>query len=212
MRALALPPDVALRFAALDDRGEAPTEVLTPEERVQLARYKVLDRRRSFALGRTAARRLLAERIGCPPEQAPLALLDSGAPVVEGHPLYVSITHAGKGEETLAAAAVAERPVGLDLERIVARTPTLYRRILHPDEYGLLRTDGLGHDEAQVLLWSLKEAVLKGIGTGFQRAAQTVRLTDVGGGRACADAGDGAWALHYTRRDPFWVAVALRDQ
>ena len=195
VHALALPDDVALRFAALDERGDAPLDVLTHAERAQLARFRVRDRQRAFALGRTAVRHLLAERIGCPPERAPLGLLDTGAPIVEGHPLYVSISHAGKGEETLAAAVLAPRPVGLDLERIVPRLPHLYRRILHPDEYDLLHTDGYDHDTAQVLLWSLKEAVLKGIGTGFQRAAQTVRLSEVGDGHAQADTGDGIWTL-----------------
>jgi 4'-phosphopantetheinyl transferase len=212
MAPLDLPPGVALRFAAPAARGAEPLDALTPEERARAASFALADRRLGFALGRTAARGLLAERLGCAPQAVPLTLADGGAPVVAGHPLFVSISHAGRGAETLAAAAVAERPVGLDLEWIRPLRPDLYRRILAPDEYGLLEKLPLGHDEAQALLWSLKEAVLKGLQTGFRRAAPSVHLADVGGGRAWADAGGGsAWALRYGRHGGFWVAVALAD-
>lgn len=210
MESLDLPPDVALRFVTPDTGGAAPVDVLTDEERVRLASFAYADRRLGFALGRTAARLLLAERLGCDPRAVPLALADGGAPLVEGHPLYVSISHAGRGPETLAAAAVAERPVGLDIEWIRPLHPNLYRRILAPDEYALLDALPLGHDEAQALLWSLKEAVLKGLQTGFRRSALSVHLADVGDGRARADAGGGStWTLGYGRRGGFWVAVAL---
>jgi 4'-phosphopantetheinyl transferase len=207
-----IPPGVALRFAAPDARGAEPLDALTPEERARLDTFRLPDRRLGFALGRTAARSLLAERLGCAPREVPLALADGGAPVVAGHPLYVSISHAGRGAETLAAAAVAACPVGLDLEWIRPLRPDLYRRILAPGEYALLDALPLSHDEAQALLWSLKEAVLKGLQTGFRRAAPSVRLSGVGDGHARADAGGGStWALRYGRRGDFWVAVALAD-
>jgi len=209
---LDLPDDVALRFAVPDARGAAPLDALSPAERARLATFAHPDRRLGFALGRTAARRLLAERLGCPPEAVPLALAASGAPVVSGHPLHVSIAHAGRGADTLAAAVAAARPVGLDLERITPRRPDLYRRILRPDEHALLDALPLGHDEAQTLLWSLKEAVLKGLHTGLRRAARTVHLQDVRDGAAVADAGEGSvWVLRYGRRGAFWVVVALAD-
>jgi 4'-phosphopantetheinyl transferase len=205
-----LPPGIALRFAAPGADGAPPLDALTPEERARLDTFTLPDRRLGFALGRAAARGLLAERLGCAPQAAPLALAEGGAPVVAGHPLYVSIAHAGRGPETLAAAALAERPVGLDLEWIRPLRPDLYRRILAPDEHVLLHALALGHDEAQALLWTLKEAVLKGLQTGFRRSPQSVRLTDVGAGRAVAHAGDGsAWALRYGRHGGFWVALAL---
>src|SRR5690606_35435787 len=102
---------------------------------------------------------------------------------------------------------------GLDLERIQPRHPRLYRRILRPDEHALLDALPLDHDAAQTLLWSLKEAVLKGLQTGFRRAAHSVHLQDVADGRAFADAGDGAvWTLRYGRRGDFWVSVALAER
>lgn len=210
MEHLDLPAGVALRFAAPDARGVEPLDALAPEERARLASFTLADRRLGFALGRTAARNLLAEQLGCAPASVPLALADGGAPVVEGHPLYVSISHAGRGPETLAAAAVAGRPVGLDLEWIRPLRPDLYRRILAPDEHALLEALPFGHDEAQALLWSLKEAVLKGLQTGFRRSPRGIYLAEVGDGRAQADAGGGStWALRYGRHGEFWVAVAV---
>lgn len=209
---LDLPPGVVLRFATPDARGAAPLDALTPEECVRWASFGLADRRLGFALGRTAARRLLAEQLGCAPRSVPLALAAGGAPVVEGHRFYVSISHAGRGPEVLAAAAVAERPVGLDLEWVRPLRPDLYRRILAPDEHSLLEALPMGHDDAQALLWSLKEAVLKGLTTGFRRDARSVRLANVRSGRARADAGDrSTWDLRYGRHGGFWVAVALAD-
>lgn len=207
----ALPDDVGLRFAA-PSTGAAPPDVLSRAERERLATFGHPDRRLGFVLGRTAARELLAERLGCAPADVPLVVAPSGAPVVAGDDLHVSIAHAGRGAESLAAAAVAPRRLGLDLERIQPRRADLYQRILRPEEYALLDRLPLDHDAAQTLLWSLKEAVLKGLHTGLRRSTRSIHLVSLGDGRAQADAGDGShWALHYGRRGGCWVSVALAE-
>jgi 4'-phosphopantetheinyl transferase len=210
--ALEIPDDLALVYASAANPHALSEKALSAEERGRLSTFGREDRRCSFILGRTAARTLLAERMGIAPPDVPLHIIADGALDVPGHPLRVSIAHTGKAAQILAMAAVAARPVGVDLERIAPRVPDLYRRILRPDEYALLDALGLDHNTAQVLLWSLKEAVLKGLRTGFQRAAQSVYLTDVGEGAARADTGDGAsWMLRYARRDDLWVTVAWQE-
>lgn len=206
-----LPHGITLRYATSPGDVLPKDTALTTPERERLATFGRVDRQRSFILGRTAARTLLAERLGCAPVDVPLVVIADGALDVPDHPLRVSIAHTGTGADTLALAGVGEQPIGVDLERIVPRLPDLYRRILHPDEYPLLKEIDLDHNTAQVLLWSLKESVLKGLQTGFQRAAQSVRLADVRDGYARADTGDGPqWTLRYTRRDNVWVTLAWR--
>jgi 4'-phosphopantetheinyl transferase len=206
-----LPDGITLRYATAVDEALPSVIALTAKERERLATFGRVDRQRSFILGRTAARTLLAERLGCDPAAVPLVIIADGALDVPNHPLRVSIAHTGTGADTLALAGIAEQPVGVDLERIVPRLPDLYRRILHSEEYPLLDTLGLDHDAAQVLLWSLKEAVLKGLQTGFQRAAQSVRLSEVHDGCARADTGDDSlWTLRYARRNDVWITVAWR--
>lgn len=204
---------VVLRSAS-DAEAAALAAVLSSDERGRLAGFTHPDRRHGFVLGRAAARGLLADRLGVAPEAVPLIVATDGAPVVDGVPgLCVSIAHAGRGARLLAAAAAAPCAVGVDVEPIQARRPDLWRRILRADEHALLDALGGPTDRVQTLLWSLKEAVLKGQRTGLRAGARSVRLSlDAGGetGAAVADA-SGAWRLAWTDVGGLWVSVAWAD-
>ncbi len=209
---LEVPKDVRWRVVPAEGVVDDPSVVLSRDELARMESFGYLDRRRGFAFGRIAARCLLAERLDIAPVEVPLAVASDGGVVVEGHPIHVSISHAGHGASAQSIAVIAERPIGVDLEEIVPRRDDLYRRILHPDEYGLLETLGLGHNEATVLLFSLKEAVLKGLRTGFRRSAQSVRLDDLSDGTGHAHLDDGpSWNLRYTCREGFWITLAFLD-
>jgi phosphopantetheinyl transferase len=212
MMFLDVPQDVRWRVVSAESATDDPSVVLSPDELARMESFGHPDRRRGFAFGRMAARGLLAEWLGVSPDNVPLAVASDGGVVVDGHLIHVSISHAGHGPSAQSIAVIAERPIGVDLEEIVPRRDDLYRRILHPDEYGLLQTLGLNHNEATVLLWSLKESVLKGLRTGFRRSAQTVRLDDLSDGMGHAHMDDGpSWNLRYTRREGFWITLAFLD-
>ena len=191
---------------------------LSPDERRRVPTFRHADRRAGFVLGRTAARTLLAERLGGTPSDAPLTVGADGAPTVSG--LHVSIAHAGRGAGVTASAAVAPFAVGVDLEPIVERRPDLWRRILAPAEHALLEAMGGPTARSQTLLWSLKEAVLKGQRTGLRAGARSVVLTldavprgavsDTGTGRAVSEQ-SGAWRLAWARADGLWLCVAWAD-
>lgn len=190
--------------------AEEDISVLSEEEQSRLDTFGHPARRRQFALGRTAARTLAATRLGCPPRDVPLTVGTDGAPRVAGG--YISIAHGGRGPDLLGAAALADRPVGIDVERVAPRRPDLWTRILRPDEHDLLDALGGPTDTVQTLLWTLKEAVLKAQRTGFRAGGQSVRLSlDVerladGTGGATSEHGD--WRLAFQRVDELWLAVA----
>ena len=192
-----------------DGRG-AP---LTPGERARLAAFGHADRRRQFALGRLSARTLAASRLGGEPAGVPLGVAADGAPTLPG--AHVSIAHTGRGLGTAALAAVADRPVGVDLEAVGPRRPDLWRRILTAEERPLLEALGGPTDDAQTLLWCLKEAVLKGQRTGLRAGGRSVVLgLDAAGGaphrgwaRALSGV-SGAWDVAFGREGALWVAVA----
>ncbi|MEM1056099.1 MAG: 4'-phosphopantetheinyl transferase superfamily protein [Bacteroidota bacterium] len=190
----------------------ARLEVLDEAERARLEGFAHADRRAGFVLGRTAARTLLADVLGCAPGAVPLTVGEDGAPRVVGVSHIVSIAHAGAD---LGGAAVALRPVGLDLERVRSRHPDLWQRILAPEEYSVLETLGGPTDEAQTLLWSLKEAVLKARRTGLRAGTRSVRLGALDSVRQRAEAGDadgGTWSLGFERRGDLWVSWALATE
>lgn len=212
-----LPPGLDV---ALARDGEGAPAALPPEERRRAEAFPHAERRRQFVLGRTAARALGARRLGCAPADVPIRVGADGAPEVEG--AFVSIAHAGRGAEAVGAAALADRPVGVDVERVGPRRPDLWTRILAPDERPLLDALGGPTDAAQTLLWALKEAVLKGQRTGFRAGARSVRLAfdggppdgapPDGGGAVAESRQSGRWRLRYGRVGGLWLAVAWADR
>ncbi len=199
---LYLPPHVAVALATLPE-----AHVLSSDERARMEAFASAERRLAFALGRTAARRLLAERLGLDPDVVPLRVAADGAPTVPG--ATVSIAHTGRGAAAVGVASVSDAPVGIDAERVAPRRADLWRRILAPDEHGLLDALGGPTDDTQTLLWTLKESVLKGQRTGFRAAAQSVALTLHGEGRASAvSPTSGAWDIAYARLGEAWLTVA----
>ena len=208
-----VPEEVRWRIVSDDNAAGDPSAVLSRDELARLASFGHPDRRRGFEFGRIAARSLLAELLGVAPVDVPLVVARDDGLVVEGHPVHVSISHAGHGPSAQSIAVIAARPIGVDLEEIVPRREDLYRRILHTDEYGMLELLNLPHNEAQILLWSLKEAVLKGLRTGFRRSAQSVHLDDISDGTGHAHVGDGPpWNLRFARLEGFWATLAYLDQ
>ncbi len=202
-----LPEPISLRRLWYDPaQADTYEALLAPEEQERVQTFKHPRRRASFTLGRVAARTLLGTHLGLQPVEVPLMVAPDGGVEVEGHPLHLSIAHAGD----MAAACVAPHPIGVDLERIVPRRADLYRFILHPEEYNLLDALPMDHNEIQILCWCLKEAVLKAQRTGFRCSPKHIRLdinTEMGEARAVVKA-ETHWALRYASADGYYTAVA----
>lgn len=208
-----LPPDVILHVAAQSADAPLPA-TLSDAERQRLETFGSAVRRRTFALGRATLRELLAERLGMTAEGVPLEVAADGAPEVAGHALHVSLAHTATDHQTVAVAAVSPRAIGVDVEAIRPRRPDLYRFILHPDEYGLLDALPHEHDAAQVVLWALKEAVLKAQRSGFRCSPKKLRLSLDPGGHSgiVVVEGGAAWAVRYAEHEGCALAVAYAPE
>ena len=204
-----LPDHIDLHWLTFDpDQARAWTALLSEEERQRLDAFKSAKRRRAFLLGRTSARRLLADRMGVEPEAVPLRVAPDGAVEVEGAPYYLSIAHA----EEHAVAAVARRGIGIDLERIMPRRPDLHRFLFHREDYGLFDALDLDRTHAQVLCWTLKEATLKAMRTGFRRSPKDVRLEiNTAAQAASAQIDERRWGLQFEERDGCYMTVAYDE-
>ena len=208
-----LPSDIAFRLECAAELLSSDVDLLSEGERERYEAFGHDDRKRGFLLGRKAAKRLISEHENLDVSDAEVVVLDGGSPAISQSKRRLSISHAGHGDNVLAMACIAERPVGVDLELIAPRRADLYTRVLHPDEYGLLDDLDLQHNEVQLLLWSLKEAVLKGLQTGFRRSAKNVHLDDLSDGTGRAHLHDGpSWHLRYARHGMFWATIAFLDQ
>lgn len=141
-----------LDIAPLHGR-EREALALLPEER----REKALRIRREEARLRSIGAALLLRAVGIEP---PFAYGEHGKPYIPGGP-YFSLTHSG----ALAALAVSDTPVGLDIEKIapVRRTAA---RALTTKEREYMEADP---ERRFAYLWTRKEAALKCTGAGLSQ-------------------------------------------
>lgn len=165
---------VRVWWAEVRDLGAADHDLLDATERARLVRLKREEDRDRFVLGAALVRRLVADMEGV--EAASVALdracprcgAQHGPVSVPGRRWRCSVAHAG----SLAVAAVALTPVGVDLE--VSCPPdwrSLVKEVVAPgepepvDQAGFLST------------WVRKEAVVKATREGLLRSLTTVDLS-----------------------------------
>jgi 4'-phosphopantetheinyl transferase len=193
------------------DRADVWRGWLSEEEKGCLKRFGAAKRRREFVTGRAAARTLLAEVLNTEPGQVPLRIASDGAVDVDAGGWKLSIAHSGPH----AVAAVSTTAIGADLEHITERDPALKRFLLHPDDRGLVGDLPYDSDASLVLVWTLKEAVLKARRTGFRTSPKKLRLdVDPESRTAQVVVQDGnapasQWQVAYQRAGAYWCAVAV---
>lgn len=150
----------------IDDFGEKQTERLIaslPAWRCETAlRYKHLQGRRECAVGYIEFLRGLRLCFGIDGMPA-FAYNEHGKPYLVAHPgIHFSISHCKEAVGCL----VADRPCGLDIERIRKAKEDLVRHTMSPEEAETIFCDPYP-DLAFTRLWTQKEAVLKLKGTGI---------------------------------------------
>lgn len=129
----------------------------------------------SFALQSPSAVNAVMERLltfeGYDPRNFTLKKQDTGKPfgLLDGRQVGVGITHC---RSLLVCALHTEGEIGIDVEHCDRLMhPALRKRISHPDEQQFL-PDEL----CNIRLWTVKEAVLKFMGTGLRRAMNKIKL------------------------------------
>jgi 4'-phosphopantetheinyl transferase len=168
--------------------------VLDDRER-QRASQRCADRsRRRFVAAHGAARLIVGERLGVPPEQLRWRRGEHGKPELAGDRtgLRVSLSHSGE----LAMVAVAgHRPVGVDIQRLPGGLPAerlAARYFSGAEARWVAEAEGAGAQvDRLVRLWVRKEACVKAAGG---RLMQGMRLP-VGTAGAAALVADPSRAL-----------------
>ncbi len=147
------------------------TDRLSDDDRLRLGHLTHAGRRAAFVAGRVMARWLVA-----PDEPVELTIAPGGCPMLPGRELRLGIAHS---PTCIAAAVGPQRWVGIDLEPHRPVHPRLAARICRDDERPLLDRSGLAPDRSILLLWTLKEAVLKALGLGLRVSPTAVRLIEI---------------------------------
>lgn len=146
--------------------------MLNEEEQARWRGFRVDAPRREFAMCRGALRVILCQRLACPNEELTFDEGEHGklSAVVRGQPASVSFNVSHSGRHGLIALADRGR-LGVDVEPRSARRnlDVLIGEALTPAEQS--RLAGAGPNRRRQLffrLWTLKEALVKALGTGFQ--------------------------------------------
>ncbi len=201
------PGEVHLWFPpqAIDRRNrlaEEGADLLSPAEQERRDAISHPSVQRRFVLGRVLTRRALSHYLATPPAEIDIDRTEQGAPVLvapAGSGLAFSLSHSGK--EMVLAVARARR-LGVDLEDAGRAGTALEVGGHFFSEEERARLQALGDDApAQALmLWSLKESVVKALGASVWEGLKGVRLAIEG--RALrwlspppGDADAGAWQL-----------------
>lgn len=125
----------------------------------------------AFLRRRALSRRAVAARLGVSPASVEIGHAASGAPMVlapTGALRIGALRISVSGRENFCAVAMAETPIGVDIEPLRAIEPPW--SLLHPNERKALETPtSEARLDAFLRLWTAKEAYLKALGVGFAR-------------------------------------------
>ena len=160
------------RAEAEAEADDDPALWLTPEELAELRSRGTSRRTRDRVAGRIAAKRALSALTGVDPLSIRVPSAESGEPLaqVPAHPsVAVSISHR---EGRAIAVAVESGRVGVDFEAVEARPEHFVQTWFDARERELAGDDPV----RQTALWSVKEAVLKVLGTGLALSPNSVRV------------------------------------
>ena len=166
--------DILVIHVDLTPHEEREAHALTwldDEERSRWRRYKYERPKREFALCRAALRSILCCRLGCGNERLAFGASEYGKPfaLVDGIAAPVSFNVSHSGKHGLVALAPRGR-LGVDVEERVDRLDLdgISEFVFGPDEQAdFAATHGREKFHLFFTLWTLKEALIKALGTGF---------------------------------------------
>ena len=161
-------------------REERAAAWLDSCEATQAGRYVRPRPRRQFTLCRAALRALLCDRLGCRNDQLSFGTSRYGKPhaLLDGSRARVGFNVSHGGVHGLIALAPAAR-VGVDVEECDDRRDLdgIARRVFTAAEQAqLARLDGADKVRLFFDLWTMKEALMKALGTGFYLSPSTFEI------------------------------------
>ncbi len=160
---------------ALDDAS-----LLSPEELSRARRFRGEELSRRFRRAHAALRLLLARETGCAPGAVAILSAAGRKPRLRDSGVCFNLSHS----QNLAAIAIARgREVGIDVEvrgRALDDVCALAARACHPHEAEALESlPERGREEAFLRLWTVREALLKAIGTGLAAPPEMIDASPV---------------------------------
>ena len=96
----------------------------------------------------------------------------NGKPYLKDKKTHFNLSHSGK----LAVCAFSDDTVGIDVEEVRTFDDDLANFVYHKSEIDYIRSNFAVHDEGFTLLWTIKESIMKYLGTGIGLGARSITL------------------------------------
>jgi 4'-phosphopantetheinyl transferase len=187
-------PGVRLVPLVLETRPDGSwRDCLPADEAAWFARQPDSDATRRRVSARAQVRQLLGSLCNVRPRDVDIATGPRGKPFLRDSNLHFSVSHSADR----AILAVADRPVGVDLETVGRPTVAAASRVCAPEEQADLRHAAASGDRLQIArCWTRKEAWAKASGHGLgEEAGQVVTWRLGGAGRSALWAFGQRWVL-----------------
>ena len=136
--------------------------IVSPEQQMRIKRYRFFRDARNTLLGDILARHEICRATGLDMESLDFSVNAYGKPFITNLPnIHFNISHAGR----YVACAVADEPVGIDIELIVDADMDIAERYFTPDEIAYIK----GGQPARRFfeIWTKKESRIKWEGKGL---------------------------------------------
>jgi 4'-phosphopantetheinyl transferase len=193
--------------------GDDAQALLSDDERARQRSFVSPDLRRRFGAARAGLRTLLGRHLDLDPRSLAFVTNEFGKPRLAGNGhVHFNLSHC---EERAVLAISDAAAVGIDLEceRPIEHVD-LAKRYFHPNEVAAIAAS---RDEAEqrrafFLVWTLKEAVVKALGTGLSTPLDSFEVEIGASTSRLAVAPEGApqtWWLHAAMADGYCRALAV---
>lgn len=167
------------------DNIRACFSLLSPEEKKRLGHFqKEKDRNRSL-IGRSMLRYLLGRYLSYPPEKLCFETNIHGKPLLVEEKLpfsvHFNLSHSG---DWIALAFSSDTPIGIDIEKLRPSIDRqkIIRRFFHPKETSVFHApEESAHELLFFRYWTIREAFLKALGSGFSISPDSFLVEPVSG-------------------------------
>jgi 4'-phosphopantetheinyl transferase len=180
---------------------------LSEDELARAARFRSPALTARFVIGRAVLREVLARYCGCAPAGLHFSYDAHGKPALDIADFHFNLSHS----EDVALLGVARRPIGVDVERVRPIPDALAiagRFFSRAEVIWLAALPPAAVEPAFVVLWTRKEALLKGVGRGLSQNLDSYDVFGPRGASLQVSAENAAWLVRDAATAPDILAAA----
>jgi 4'-phosphopantetheinyl transferase len=172
------PESIQVWVVCLSDHTcEAWRPLLTDSEWAKAMRFRMPADQRRCAVTRGVLKALLSRYLDLPATEIVFTENQFGKPAIASQALQFNVSHSG---DYCVLAFAQESPLGVDVEQIRSQrvVDELAQRVLSPAEYArFMALPDADRKQTFFEIWTLKESVLKGIGSGLSVAPECLEIS-----------------------------------